>query len=268
MKIGCLGEDGRFLEGAKSNTATLCHETGRSLFLIKHVTPIVPNEYMYLRDIFAPDQKFAAQSSLDTMTSGVHTNIHEVSGHFVSEESFQDLMSRIRAGSEEAVDQMLRICRPQIYRIVRKRLGKELRSQYDSDDFVQSVWHAFFEHRSRIMRFSRQDSLVAFLSQVASNKVVSVCRKRLAAESHKKREPLLQDMKLGRQDFTSEQPSPSEVISRQEDWDQLVEGQTDRQKRMLEMRANGARMSEIAAELGVSTRTVRRVFEKLKKRRR
>ncbi len=181
--------------------------------------------------------------------------------------SFAVLMERVRAGSDEAVEQMLQLCRPQIYRIVRRRLGKELRSQYDSDDFVQSVWQAFFEHRSRILQFSQPDSLVAFLSQVASNKVVNACRKRLnAGNEHAKREPLLNDVKPGSDELTSEDPTPSEVAIKQEDWDQLVEGQPDRQRRMIEMRANGARVADIAAELNVSPRTVRRVFEKLKRR--
>lgn len=170
-------------------------------------------------------------------------------------------------GSEDATEEMLVLCRPQIFRIVRSRLGKELRSQYDSDDFVQSVWQAFFEHRSRVLQFSRVDSLVAFLSRVASNKVVDACRKRLDAnEGNRKKEPLLHDMKPGSQELVGGLPSPSEVAIQNEDWDQLVRSQPDRQRRMLELRVNGSTVAEIAAVLTVSERTVRRVFEKLKRR--
>jgi RNA polymerase sigma factor (sigma-70 family) len=170
-------------------------------------------------------------------------------------------------GSEDATEEMLLLCRPQIFRIVRSRLGKELRSQYDSDDFVQSVWQAFFEHRSRVLQFTRPDSLVAFLSRVASNKVVDACRKRLdGGEGNKKKEPLYDDMKPGSQEPTGELPSPSEVAMRNEDWDQLLSRQPDRQRQMLELRANGTTVAEIAAMLKVSERTVRRVFEKLKRR--
>lgn len=185
----------------------------------------------------------------------------------MGQDSSTDLMVRVRLGSEGAVEEMLLFCQPQILRIVRSRLGRELRSQYDSEDFVQSMWQAFFEHRSRVLQFTRPDSLVAFLSQIASNKVVDACRKRLSSNGgNKKREPLLHDMKLGSQDLASQSPTPSEVAIRNEDWDELINGKPDGHRRMLELRANGARVSEIAAELNVSERTVRRVFEKLKRR--
>lgn len=211
----------------------------------------------------------ATSEDVDKMKTGIksqdlRTRDRRSVGH---EDSFAQLMERVRAGSDEAAEEMLQLCRPQIYRIVRRRLGKELRSQYDSDDFVQSVWQAFFEHRSRILQFSQPDSLVAFLSQVASNKVVNACRKRLSGgKEHSKREPLLNDVKPGSDELTSQDPTPSEAVIKQEDWDQLVEGQSDRQRKMIEMRANGARVADIAAELNVSPRTVRRVFEKLKRR--
>lgn len=211
----------------------------------------------------------ASSEDVDRMKTGIESQVlcteePRTVGH---DESFTELMERVREGSDEAVDEMLQLCRPQIYRIVRRRLGKELRSQYDSDDFVQSVWQAFFEHRSRILHFSQPGSLVAFLSQVASNKVANACRKRLSGgKKHSKREPLLNDVKPGSDELTSQDPTPSEVVIKREDWDQLVEGQPDRQRKMIEMRANGARVSDIAAELNVSPRTVRRVFEKLKRR--
>lgn len=52
----------------------------------------------------------------------------------MSSDHFTELMSRVRIGSEEAVEEMLVLCRPQIVRIVRSRLGHELRSQYDSEE--------------------------------------------------------------------------------------------------------------------------------------
>lgn len=185
----------------------------------------------------------------------------------MSSDHFTELMSRVRIGSEEAVEEMLVLCRPQIVRIVRSRLGHELRSQYDSEDFVQSMWQAFFEHRSRVVQFTTADSLIAFLSRVASNKVVDACRKRLTTNGeHQRREPLFHDIKLGSQELASESPTPSEIAIKNEDWDRLIDGKSSGHKRILELRANGARVSEIAAELNVSERTVRRVFEKLKRR--
>ena len=183
----------------------------------------------------------------------------------VEEDSFKALMHRVGQGSEDAERELLRRCGPHIRRIVRRHLHRELRSQFDSDDFVQSVWKAFYEHRSAIDRFEGQSSLVAFLARVASNKVIDACRRRLQkSKQHKNRECSFENPELDSHVLASPDPSPSEVAIAKEQFDSLVKN--DAHRLMLRLRASGKRFAEIATELNVSERTVRRVFDKLKKR--
>ncbi|MDA1014625.1 MAG: sigma-70 family RNA polymerase sigma factor [Planctomycetota bacterium] len=180
-------------------------------------------------------------------------------------DEFTGLLKRVGQGVEEAERELLQRCGPLILRIVRRRLNRELRSQFDSDDFVQSVWQAFFEHRSAVMRFDGQESLVAFLARIASNKIIDACRRRLRKSAeYANRECSLENPNLDSHVLATSDPTPSEVVMAAERLDNLVENAGERQ--MLRLRATGKRFGEIAAELGVSERTVRRVFDKLKKR--
>ena len=56
---------------------------------------------------------------------------------------FEVQMERVRAGSQRAVRALLERYKQPIFRAIRRRLHKELRSRYDSEDFVQSVWSSF-----------------------------------------------------------------------------------------------------------------------------
>ncbi len=59
--------------------------------------------------------------------------------------SFTDLLARVRAGNEQAANDLVRIYEPQIRRIIRIRLTtRSLRRQMDSTDICQSVMGDFF----------------------------------------------------------------------------------------------------------------------------
>ena len=54
---------------------------------------------------------------------------------------------------------------------MRRVLSPELRSKFDSLDFVQWVWLSFFRVRDKADRFERPEHLVKFLAGMARNKV-------------------------------------------------------------------------------------------------
>ena len=83
---------------------------------------------------------------------------------------FLRLIEEVRAGSEDAIRELVDIYGHHVYRIVRYRLNRELRSQYDSQDFCQSVWASFFANRDAIIRFKRPEELAAL------NGLSSTCR--------------------------------------------------------------------------------------------
>lgn len=184
---------------------------------------------------------------------------------------FRNLLEGLRAGSESSVRQLVDRYGVYIVKAVRRRLKRVLRTRFDSQDFVQAVWASFFAHRSQIADFDSPDEMIAFLATVASNKVRDEYRRNLAAQKR----DLNREWSLASGD-TAEgpashdpvdpAPSPSELAIAAEQMGQMTSGQPSHYRRMVELRADGATFEEIAEELGVSERNVRRVLQRLLKR--
>src|SRR5260370_21457217 len=100
------------------------------------------------------------------------------------EDDFRQLMTRVRAGSEEAARELFDRYSGHISRVVRRRLHSRLRTQYDSLDFLQAVWASFFAVPLEEYTFDHPEDLVRFLARMAYNKVVDVTRRRFGTVKH------------------------------------------------------------------------------------
>ena len=61
-----------------------------------------------------------------------------------NEPDISDLIARAKAGDETAIREFLSRFEPEVRMMVRGRLPRMLRTQFDSMDFVQAVWQSFF----------------------------------------------------------------------------------------------------------------------------
>src|SRR6516162_6964513 len=95
-----------------------------------------------------------------------------------SQEELQNLMQRLRDGSQAAAQELYERYGHHILRVVRRKLDKKLRAKFDSVDFVQSVWTSFFVNPSHQFAFERPEELIAFLAKLAHDKLVDVLRQR------------------------------------------------------------------------------------------
>ena len=184
------------------------------------------------------------------------------------QEQFLDLMQRVRAGSDDAARELLEAYGHHIYRTVRRRLSRELRSKFDSADFAQAVWGSFFANREVVLGFDRPEVLVAFLARMASNKVIDECRRRFGTAKHNvnRERSLDRSAAVAAQGVAADTPSPSRVVVAREQWEQVTAGQPAHYRRMAELRAGGATYDQIASELGVDEKTVRRALQRLARR--
>ena len=57
-----------------------------------------------------------------------------------SDDELNDLLSRARAGDDDAIRDFLSRFEQEVTTMVRSRLPRKLRTQFDSTDFVQAVW--------------------------------------------------------------------------------------------------------------------------------
>jgi RNA polymerase sigma factor (sigma-70 family) len=177
---------------------------------------------------------------------------------------FHDLMEQIATGSESAVETLISQYGGQLCRAVRRRLNRHLRPKYGTSDFVQAVWASFFCGRDQLGHFEHSGDFVAFLTTMAQNKVVDECRHRLKTQKRdiRREQPICTDASE-EIPVRSREPAPSQVAIRNEQWQRMLDGLPTRYRRILELRVTGETQENIAGQLGISERTVRRVLSKL-----
>lgn len=181
---------------------------------------------------------------------------------------FTALMERVRNGSEEAVQELLDAYGSHIIRAVRRRLNRQMRTHFDSQDFAQAVWASFFRNRETLGRFQRPDELAAFLGSVAGNKVIDEIRRCYEAKKRDmNRDRSLEStvIKSGQMPV-SKTPSPSQFAVAKDELDHLVKDQPAEYRQVVELRASGATFREIAEEMGINEKTARRILGRLSRR--
>jgi len=177
--------------------------------------------------------------------------------------SFAVLLEQICDGSQEAAAEFLRIYGPPILRVVRRRLHEQLRSRYDSIDFEQSVWASFFARDLRTHKFAEPEALVTYLVRMAENKVIDAMRQGGSGKRDIRLECPLQTDSVWLQDAVRARvPTPSQVAVAREEMDRLLKGRPEHHQQILTMRHSGYSYEEIAAEVGVAVKTVRRVLDR------
>jgi RNA polymerase sigma factor (sigma-70 family) len=165
------------------------------------------------------------------------------------EPDFADFLRRIRDGDERAAEELVRRFEPMIRREVRMRLGdKRLRRAFDSVDVSQSVL-ANFLSRAATGRYEVEgpEQLVRLLMTMTRHRLVSRARRerrlvrdvrRLAAEPG-----ILESV-------VDSKPSPSEIVSRQEQWELLKGSLSDEERQIVDLRLEGHSWDDIATRLG------------------
>jgi RNA polymerase sigma factor (sigma-70 family) len=179
---------------------------------------------------------------------------------------FDDLMRRLRAGEPEAVGELFERYGDHIRLIVRRRLNRRLRKQYDSIDFVQSAWASFLQLPTERRTFDTPDDLVGFLVRVAQNKLIDVYRTRMeAGKNDVRREISLEDAEA-EHPMAAPDPRPSQLAIAGEQLELLVSGLPPELQRIVELRRQGYSQEAVAEQLGLTPKFVQRFLNKLTKK--
>ena len=100
-----------------------------------------------------------------------------------NDEEFNDLLRRARAGDNGAIRDFLLLFEQEVRTMVRSRLPRKLRTQFDSTDFVQAVWQSFFVD-SDSRDFDNVEHLRGFLFGMVRNKVSEQHRRLTKTEKY------------------------------------------------------------------------------------
>jgi RNA polymerase sigma-70 factor (ECF subfamily) len=174
------------------------------------------------------------------------------------DDSFRDLLRRVRARDEEAAAELVRRYEPAIRLAVRVRLGDpHLRRLFDSLDICQSVLANFFVRAvSGQFELDRAEQLVNLLVTMARNRLVNEALKQKAARRDQRRiEP-----GANADDVAAPAPSPSQVVANQELLHEVRRRLSEQERYVADQRALGRGWAEIAAEIGETPDAVRMRF--------
>ncbi len=187
-------------------------------------------------------------------------------------ESFHNLIRRVRDGDEQAAAELVQRYEPAIRRAARVRLvDKRLNRLLDSTDICQSVLASFFV-RTALGQFELQtpEQLLKLLATMTRNKLVNQARGLGAARRDFRRVEAAGDAGIG--DSTPAEgkierlagsgPTPSRVLSARELLEKARQRFSPEEFVLLERRQQGYGWAEIAAEQGTSPEAVRKRLER------
>lgn len=177
-------------------------------------------------------------------------------------ERFQSLLQRVADGDDEASTELVAEYGSHILKAVRRRMNRNLRDRFDSQDFEQAVWASFFGHISVVQRFDSSGDLAGFLSRMAQNKVIDAGRRtKTRRESNGASEELPGVGHDNRRNYS--EPTPSQFAVARESWDRLNVDEPENARELLRLKFKGATQAEIAEQMGVSDRHVRRILSRI-----
>jgi RNA polymerase sigma factor (sigma-70 family) len=183
-----------------------------------------------------------------------------------NDDELNDLLSRARAGDEAAIRDFLSRFEQEVTTMVRSRLPRRLRTQFDSTDFVQAVWKSLLVESGHDSRdFEDVEHFRGFLYGMVRNKV-SEQQRRLTktAKYDLAREERLYIRRGDRdvaREVVSPEPSPSQAVQANDRMAQLTAGKSPREIEILMLRRQGLTLLEIAERTGINERSVRRVID-------
>lgn len=184
---------------------------------------------------------------------------------------FVGLVARAKAGDEAARTVLLRHFEEDVRMMVRVRLPRALRTQFDSMDFAQAVWQSFFaDEDDDPERFANSRHMRGFLAGVAKNKVYEEHRKRTRTRKYDLgREESLYVRRGGRdepREVAGHDPTPSQDVQARECLDRLLAGRSPVEVQVIQLRQEGRTYAEIEERTGMGERSIRRVIDALRER--
>ena len=148
-----------------------------------------------------------------------------------------------------------------LYRFARSRLPVNVSTRVDAEDVVQSVFRSFFRrHSSGQFEFHEEFDVWQLLAAITFRKVANTIkfhRRELRSVDAEIRDTSENRVSLG---IIDPQPGPEEVQTTIDYIEWLDSQLPDHGKEIMRLRLEGNKIAEIAEQVSVSQRTVKRVL--------
>ena len=185
----------------------------------------------------------------------------------MSNETLVAASERMAAGDDAATEAIIRAYEPYLRMVVRRQLtaSSRVRARFDSHDVVQSVWAETLQkvREGRAdWRFADEGRLRSFLVRLTRNRLVDFYRRH--------RVSLAREQPIGsaaaHRLAAPRGDRPSEQLQAEELWSRLLSACKPSHRELLQMKALGATLAEIAERTGFHEGSVRRILSDLSTR--
>jgi RNA polymerase sigma-70 factor (ECF subfamily) len=178
----------------------------------------------------------------------------------------QELVARWRAGDQDAARQLFDRYVDRLVALVRRRIGTRLARRVDPEDVVQSVFRTVFGRlREGQFHIREQDDLCKLLMRVTVHKALRQVefhgaeKRDMAREAPQGEKPLEQLMGV-----LDREPRPEAVVAFVDELEQFLSQLGPLERQVVELRLQGHGNEDVARQLGVIDRRVRRVVERVR----
>jgi len=177
-----------------------------------------------------------------------------------------DLPNGWRADDQEAARQLVDRYIDRLVALARRRISQRLASRLDPEDVVQSVFRTFFCHaKEGKFQIRDQDDLCKLLMRITVHKVLKQVEHHTAAKRDAHLETEQGNRTMDRmQELLSKDPTPEAQVMFIDQLEHVVAQLGPTPRKILEMRMQGYTEKEIAVQMNVSDRTIRRVLERVR----
>jgi RNA polymerase sigma-70 factor (ECF subfamily) len=178
------------------------------------------------------------------------------------------LLARWRSGDQQAATELFRHYADRLVGLARSQLSRKVGQRLDAEDVVQSVYRSFFaDARAGRYQIQRGGDLWRLLVTITLCKV-----RNQAKHSGRAKRAVDRDCGFGSEDsllgiqphLLAREPGPLEAAALSDELEHLLQGQEPLYRRIVELRLQGCKLAEIAAQVERSQRTVCRVLEEVK----
>jgi|SRR5579864_479487 len=175
------------------------------------------------------------------------------------------LLQSFRDGDDTAAEALFTRYFERLTLLARSRLSPRLARRTDPEDIVMSVYRSFFIG-ARAGRFvlGRGGDLWRLLASMTKHKLLRQARRHGAERRSVKSEVPLDQVEEGRCFVRGEEPTPEDAVALADEVERVFSRLSTFGRRVMELRMQGAQLSEIAEDTGRSERTVRRTLGQIR----
>jgi RNA polymerase sigma factor (sigma-70 family) len=175
------------------------------------------------------------------------------------------LFEQYREGDDTAADALFSRYFERLTSLARGRLSPRLARRTDPEDIVLSVYRSFFiDARAGRFTLTRGGDLWRLLASITKHKILRHVRHHGADRRSVDLEMPLEWAEEGCDLVRGHEPTPEEALSLSDELEWVLSRLDRFSRRVMELRMQGAKLSEIAEDTGRSERSVRRALGQLR----